>query len=161
MSTSRQSSSKKFGQRFANAKRLVHVNPDGLAVNLLRWRKHLTSHAQRREMWRLLQTLGGDAVVRRAGDTIRKSKSIEELEAVLNAASADLWYETGGAIKERFQREVQRASNMHGTLPRTLEALANAAAALRVELHTEDIPALLKHSSSRLRALGAKFVELL
>ncbi len=148
--------------RLAEAKQLARVNPDALARNLLRWRDNATNHQQRREIWNLLQNLGGDAAVRRAAQTIERSRSGEELEAVLRAAAMDLWFEAVPALTRRFHREVMRPH------PRTppvetwslLHSMAFAAGRLGAPLPAADIRRLLKDSSARLRAAGAEIVAL-
>lgn len=148
-------------QRLATAKQLARVNPDALARNLLRLRTHLRGRQQRRELWHLLQNLGSDAVIRRASQTIKTTRSYEELEAVLRAASNDLWFETAPAILKRFHREVERIGKTK-VPDRTscLHAIAIAAARLGCPLSSADVRVLLHHRSARFRAVGAEIVAL-
>lgn len=144
---------------FSNARMLAQVNPDALARNLLNVR-HLSGDVQRRELWSLLQNLGGAAVVKRAAQTLLNTRSSEELNAVLHAAAADLWRETAPAIAARFHREVRRlpAAKIPADAWERLHALAFAAERLGAAIPGDDVRALLASANSRLRAVGAELV---
>ncbi len=162
MSRSRQTQISKHRPRLADAKLQARVNPDALARNLLLLRKHLKTQHQRREVWRLLQNLGNDVVVRRAVQTIRGTRSADELEAVLSAAGLDLWRETVRPLVQRFHREVNRLGADRAAAeawPR-FHMLAFAAERLNAPLHAADIRRLLKHPNARLRAIGARLAAL-
>jgi hypothetical protein len=148
--------------RLADVRRLARINPDPLAGDLLRWRKRLKSSQQRRELWHLLQNLGGTAVVKRAVQTIDRTRCHEELEAVLRAATSDVWTEVVPALQRRFTREVRnlkrRAAGVQ--LWNVFHAMAQAAGRLHVKFPACDIRVLLRHPSSRIRAAGAEIAAL-
>jgi len=79
-------------QQFADAKKLARMSPT-------RWpetccvAQALRTAQQRRELWHLLQDLGGDNTVKRAAQTIEYTRSSDELDAAARAAGMDLWYE--------------------------------------------------------------------
>ena len=163
MSTrARQSSvTQQHRQRLANAKKLAHVNPDALARNLLRWRKDLKSHQQRREFWRFLQNLGSDTVLKRAAETIKHTRSMDELEAVLRAAATDLWFEAAPMLAARFEREVKRIARRNAPeMASCLHAMTIAAVRLGARLKADDIRLLLAHRNARLRGVGVELVAL-
>ena len=139
---------------------LAQSNPDALARNLLQSPKNLKDRRQRREIWDLFQQVGGDAVIRRAIQTILHARSYPELEAVLHAAAADGWYETGAAIAQRFHREAQRAAHSVPDVEaiERLRAIVDSACAIRAPLHESDIRLMLHHASPRVREIAASAV---
>jgi hypothetical protein len=144
---------------FSNARLLAQVNPDALARNLLNLRQ-FKGDAQRRELWSLLQNIGGAPVVKRASQTILNTRNPEELDAVLHAAAADFWRETAPAIATRFHREMKRLPETKITADHwhVFQSLAYAASRLSAPLQTADVRALLASHSSKLRAVGAELV---
>ena len=150
---------------FADVTHLAHVNPDAVARNLLNKPTIFKGRSERLQIWNLFQQLGGDAVIRRAKETISHARSFAELEAVLHAAALDGWYETGAAVARRFHREVQRlmaAAPGHTPAEREtlgrLRALVSAAGPVRAALTDADIRVLLKFPSPRVREIGANAV---
>jgi hypothetical protein len=146
-------------QVFADVSQLARVNPDALARNLLH-PKRIKNSQQRREIWDLFQQLGGNAVIRRAADSIHRARESAELQAVLQAAMVDNWFEIGPALAQRFHREAQRVA--HGvpsaeSIAR-IQALSEAAVGLNAPLAAADLRILLKTSSSRLREIAAGVV---
>ena len=148
------------GQIFADVKKLAHLNPDALARNLLHQPRILKDRRERLRIWDLFQQLGGGAVIRRAIGTILQARTFPELGAVLHAAAADGWSETGPAIAQRFHREIQRIGHAvpnRETIER-LRALGHAAGTVRAPLNAADLSVLLKSASPRLREIGAAAV---
>ncbi|HYF50792.1 MAG TPA: hypothetical protein VEJ63_15365 [Planctomycetota bacterium] len=142
----------------SDARQLARQHPDAVARNLLHLPRNLKNHEQRREVWRLLKDLASDSVLRRASETIERSRIAEELEAVLQAAIDDGWMELRGAIARRLHREIKHLKSHTPDQNRlsVLRALAEAAGRLNAPLSSDDVRALLKHSSSRLRMAGAQ-----
>lgn len=143
------------------AGRMANENPDKLARNLLRSSSFSKNNHRQFEIWTLLQNLGSDAVVKRASALIPRTRSTPELVAVLGAAEADCWCEAGPAIARRFALEViqlGKRAPASDALQR-LDALCAAGGRLGVQFENADLRKLLKHSSARLRGLGAVYAQ--
>ncbi len=143
----------------AEAGRMANENPDKLAGNLLRSRTFANSRQHKYEIWSLLQNLGSDEVVKRAASLIPRTRSTAELLAVLNAADADGWHETGSAIAERFNSEMTRLGKRAPSKDaiQRIEALCSAAGNIGVQFDATHLRKLLKHSSVWLRGMGAAY----
>ncbi|HLX61775.1 MAG TPA: hypothetical protein VKX17_10880 [Planctomycetota bacterium] len=143
------------------AGRMANENPDKLARNLLRSSPFSKNRNRKLEIWSLLQNLGSDAVVKRATAQTARARSTAELVAVLNAAEADGWYETGPAIARRLALEATQLGKRTPSSDalQRLEALASAGARLSVQFESADLRKLLKHASARLRGIGAVYAQ--
>ena len=145
----------------AEAGRMANENPDKLAKNLLRSRTFANSRQHKYEIWPLLQNLGSDAVIKRAATLIPTTRSTMELVAVLSAAEADGWHETSAAITRRFATEINRLGKRAPSKDalQRIDALCSVGAKLSIHYTTADLRTLLKHSSTRLRAMAAAYVQ--
>jgi hypothetical protein len=144
----------------AEAGRMANENPDKLARNLLKSRTFANSRQHKYEIWSLLQNLGSDAAIKRASTLIPTTRSTAELQAILNAADADMWSETAPAIVRRFASELNRLAKRAPSKDATqrIETLCTVGAKFAVQFETAHLRKLLKHSSAKLRAMGAAYV---
>ena len=143
---------------FKDAGRMANENPDRLATIFQKFSisKQNTHDFQ---IWRLLENLGSDAVIKRASDAILHTRSTAELGAVLSAAQADGWTDLGDAINLRFllksSKCTKRKTNRDAIT--RLEALLSAGSQLQTPLDEEKLRGLLKDSHMRPRGRAASY----